>query len=332
MVGTTLMLAGTMAMGNVLQVEASNWDDKISQTQNEIDNKLKEVNQVKEELDTLEKDIDKKEEDIKETEKEIIEKEEEYEERIEQLGGRLQAMQKSEINKNLIITVLNSESIADAVNTIYQVSLIKDASEKTIKDTQEEGERLDSLKEELVLVREELDNKKEDTIKTKEKLDEEVKGLKTTLAENKRKKEEEIKRQEEARKRALAKEEEKAKRATVASSGKEKDVTVKSKPAPAKTTAKSGWMTFESTAYSMHEPGLSHKTASGVDLRKNPRVVAVDPSVIPLGSKVEIEGMGVYLAADTGGAIKGRIIDVHFSDVSKLRPWGRRNVNIRIVE
>lgn len=90
-------------------------------------------------------------------------------------------------------------------------------------------------------------------------------------------------------------------------------------------------MTFQSTGYSTQQPGLSTHTATGIDLRVNPRVIAVDPSQIPLGSLVEIQGLGVYVAGDTGGAINGRIIDIHYPTVSQALNWGRRNVKIRII-
>ncbi|GAA3326735.1 hypothetical protein GCM10020331_063860 [Ectobacillus funiculus] len=53
-------------------------------------------------------------------------------------------------------------------------------------------------------------------------------------------------------------------------------------------------------------------TATGIDLRKDPnmKLIAVDPKVIPLGSKVWVEGYGEAIAGDTGGAIKGNRIDV----------------------
>jgi 3D (Asp-Asp-Asp) domain-containing protein len=91
------------------------------------------------------------------------------------------------------------------------------------------------------------------------------------------------------------------------------------------------WMTFEATGYSTQQPNLSTHTATGIDLRENSRVIAVDPSVIPLGSQVEIEGLGVYTAGDTGGAINGNIIDIHYPTVGEALNWGRRNVNIRIL-
>ncbi|MGQ7075067.1 3D domain-containing protein, partial [Escherichia sp. SP-MK2] len=55
-------------------------------------------------------------------------------------------------------------------------------------------------------------------------------------------------------------------------------------------------------------------TASGIDIGKNPNIklIAVDPKVIKLGTKVWVEGYGDAIAGDTGGAIKGNKIDVLF--------------------
>ncbi|WP_277985538.1 3D domain-containing protein [Miniphocaeibacter massiliensis] len=88
-------------------------------------------------------------------------------------------------------------------------------------------------------------------------------------------------------------------------------------------------LTVKATAYSMNEPGLSHKTASGIDLRKNPNVIAVDRRVIPLGTKVYVEGYGYAIAGDTGGAIKGNKIDVHFNSVDRCYQWGVKN-NVKV--
>lgn len=88
----------------------------------------------------------------------------------------------------------------------------------------------------------------------------------------------------------------------------------------------------QATAYSRAEPGSSNFTFNGIDLRQNPQVIAVDPSVIPIGSIVNVEGYGTAIAADTGGAIKGNIIDVHFPTVEQCRIWGRKfNVKVTIL-
>jgi len=93
-------------------------------------------------------------------------------------------------------------------------------------------------------------------------------------------------------------------------------------------------MTVEATAYTANCAGCSGTTATGVNLKSNPnqRVIAVDPSVIPLGSKVYVEGYGQAVAADTGGAIKGNRIDVFVSSDSAAQDWGRRSVKITVID
>ena len=91
-------------------------------------------------------------------------------------------------------------------------------------------------------------------------------------------------------------------------------------------------LTVEATAYSYAEPGLSNYTSDGTNLVNDPMVIAVDPRVIPLGTMVEIPGYGVFRAADTGGAIVGNKIDVHFPTVAQTYNFGRRTITIRILK
>ncbi|MGG1178471.1 cell wall-binding protein EntB [Bacillus mycoides] len=74
-------------------------------------------------------------------------------------------------------------------------------------------------------------------------------------------------------------------------------------------------------------------TAMGHDLTENPnmRIIAVDPKVIPLGSKVWVEGYGEAIAGDTGSAIKGNRIDVLMGSKSKAMNWGRQTVKVKIL-
>lgn len=92
-------------------------------------------------------------------------------------------------------------------------------------------------------------------------------------------------------------------------------------------------MTVRATAYTAYCTGCSGVTATGYDLRANPgaKVIAVDPSVIPLGSRVWVEGYGEAIASDTGGAIKGNRIDVFIPDNNKVYQWGVRNVTIKVL-
>ncbi|RFU62671.1 DUF348 domain-containing protein [Peribacillus glennii] len=88
-----------------------------------------------------------------------------------------------------------------------------------------------------------------------------------------------------------------------------------------------------STAYTAGCNGCSGITATGINLKSNPgaKVIAVDPRVIPLGSRVFVEGYGYAIAGDTGGAIKGHKIDVFFPSKSQAYRWGRKQVKIRVM-
>jgi len=89
-----------------------------------------------------------------------------------------------------------------------------------------------------------------------------------------------------------------------------------------------------STAYTASCNGCSGTTATGINLRANPnaKVIAVDPNVIPLGTKVYVEGYGYAVAGDTGSAIKGNKIDVFFPSKSAAYRWGSKRVKIKILE
>ena len=115
--------------------------------------------------------------------------------------------------------------------------------------------------------------------------------------------------------------------------------------------------TVEVTAYDLSEAscnkGMSHPdygiTASGVSLKgqtlESARAIAVDPNIIPLGSKVRLQFddpkwqhlNGVYTAVDTGGAIKGNHIDLFFGDFQSATPsreamdFGRRTAKLAVI-
>lgn len=71
-------------------------------------------------------------------------------------------------------------------------------------------------------------------------------------------------------------------------------------------------------------------TATGVVARRG--VVAVDPTVIPLGSHLYVPGYGLGVAADVGAAIKGNRIDVLFEDLDDALRWGRQWVKVYILD
>lgn len=106
------------------------------------------------------------------------------------------------------------------------------------------------------------------------------------------------------------------------------------KPAATKPAASSNQITVEATAYTANCTGCSGITKTGVDLKANPnaKVIAVDPTVIPLGSKVYVEGYGYATAEDIGGAIKGNRIDVFIPTQSAALQWGRKQVKVTLLD
>ena len=72
-------------------------------------------------------------------------------------------------------------------------------------------------------------------------------------------------------------------------------------------------------------------TASGT-IPEEGRTIAVDPKVIPLGSHVEIDGIDGYIAEDTGGVIKGNIIDLAYMTYDECIQFGRRNMWVYFLE
>ena len=87
-------------------------------------------------------------------------------------------------------------------------------------------------------------------------------------------------------------------------------------------------MRVYATHYDSRCPGCNEWTATG--MRAGKGVIAVDPKVIPLRSKVYIPGYGVAIAGDTGGAIKGNIIDLGFDD-ARTAGWSAKFIDIYLL-
>lgn len=102
------------------------------------------------------------------------------------------------------------------------------------------------------------------------------------------------------------------------------------------------YITFEATAYvAFCDTGCSGVTKTGIDVSNTTThagrtVVAVDPTVIPLGSAVEVrlaDGRVIEgTAQDTGGAIRGNRIDILMGSEGQARQFGRQSVKIRILK
>src|SRR5690625_2678421 len=163
--------------------------------------------------------------------------------------------------------------------------------------------------------------KSEPTKETNEKSEKQTENKSEKQTENKSEKKTENK----SEKKTENKSEKKTEQKTVENKSEEKSE---------KTSNSGQSMTMEATAYTAQCDGCTGITATGIDLNanSNKKVVAVDPSVIPLGSRVHVEGYGEAIAGDTGGAIKGDRIDVHLPTKDAALGFGRQSVNVTVLD
>ncbi|MEX2243400.1 MAG: 3D domain-containing protein [Fimbriimonadaceae bacterium] len=97
------------------------------------------------------------------------------------------------------------------------------------------------------------------------------------------------------------------------------------------TYTRSKVVTMKSTAYTPDAGRKNPTYTTRTGTRAEFGVIAVDPKVIPLGTLLFVEGYGFGIAEDTGGAIKGNIIDVCIETRKKALAWGRRDVQVHVL-
>lgn len=161
----------------------------------------------------------------------------------------------------------------------------------------------------------------------------------TAKAEEAAKAREAAKAQEAAEAQAAAKAQEAAKAREAAKAQKPATQQPVAKETETSAPSSSRELRVVATAYTAdplengYKAGDQVKSAMGHNLTANPnmKLIAVDPSVIPLGSKVWVEGYGVAIAGDTGGAIKGNKIDVLMPDKGTSSNWGRKTVTVKVL-
>ncbi|MGM2239595.1 cell wall-binding protein EntB [Bacillus cereus group sp. BceL084] len=242
------------------------------------------------------------------------------EKKTEEKTKQVAKVQKSVKEKKEVKT----QKVAKAKETTKAQEIVKPKEEaKEVKVKEEEKAQEIVKPKEEAKIKEEVKVKEEEKVQEIAKAKEEEKAQEIAKAKEEEKTREiaKAKEEEKAREIAKAKEEERAKEAS------------KNNIQSAKRE-----LTVVATAYTADPSengtyGGRVLTAMGHDLTANPnmRIIAVDPKVIPLGSKVWVEGYGEAIAGDTGSAIKGNRIDVLMGSKSKAMNWGRQTVKVKIL-
>lgn len=326
-----------------------------------IDLALDQVNEKYQELEQLKQDVSETEETIKLTEEKIKATQKSIDTRKETMAARMQDMQENGQSMSVLDSLLSSESVSDFISRAYAISVLQGAERTKVDTLSTDKEKLEALKKDLETSKESLSTQQTAMETEQANLSDQVADLKDQLASNEAvltqlsnekiiqeaKKQKEVadrkKREEQASKPVVTEQVVKEEKTEETKPSTPKEEPTPSTPEPTTPPASNNnnnnsgnstgggrVLTMESTAYSYTEAGLTPFTATGIDLRQNSRVIAVDPNVIPLNSLVEVSGYGFAVAGDTGGAIKGNIIDVHFNTVDECINWGRRMVTVTI--
>lgn len=332
-------------------------DSKIEELNNEIATINSQLAENKEAISSIETQIQSTEAKLEQTKEEI-------EQAQIILDNRVRNMYKTNISSNMIVSIITSTSISDLFSRIQYISKIISTDKEILSDI---NEKKDSLNEDI----ETLNNKNNElktlqtTIENDLKVVEEKKQEQEEYSDKlNAEKEAVFSIIEENEKTLISKPLSIANSSTASVSELQSAIDTLNSYIPllnSSTTinmAKEGisnaksriselntptvptasteignvikTLTMESTAYYGH--GI---TASGLKPVRNPdgiSTIAVDPDVIPLGTKVYVSGYGLAIAADTGGAIKGNIIDVFLNTHEECISWGRRNVTVQILE
>jgi cystine transport system substrate-binding protein len=227
---------------------------------------------------------------------------------------------------NTLAVVLGSQSLDDAVSQIDTLNAVAAQDRRMVSVTTRAERRLAALRRTLAAHRARIAAAVGDARRTLDSLTA-AREARVAFIGRLRTQEQLKRAQIQALQARVAVAQQKSAQLTAQASPPSSSDASSTEPAPAAppTPAPSGGrtITVSSTGYSL--PG---HTATGLPVGWG--VVAVDPNVIPLGTKLTIPGYGEAVAADTGSAVRGYDIDIWFPTLAQARAWGRRTVTITL--
>lgn len=337
-----LLVSGTVVAHAESSKEAlHSVEQELEQKANEKNSINQEIEKIKNEMESLQSYITQNREALAETQKRIAATQQQIEKKKEEIvvlqdkihnrkdvmKSRLVALQEDEKLNVAINVILESKSVADLIQRASAVTTLFNADNDIINEQENDLSQIEKDKQEIAKHEEQLAVEKETLSKQHNELalnlqkrqesltvmqqkysqvDEQMAGIQAELR---------------AAQEKVRQEQDSVKAMSTANT-----------PAAPKAPAPTGVeMYVTSTAYSWQSSGSI--TYMGYNIKENPnmKLIAVDPSVIPLGSKVWVEGYGVAIAGDTGGAIKGHKIDVLMPNNAQAFAWGRRTVKVVVL-
>lgn len=307
---------------NVFASPNTSTSDELKQTQNnkkEVQAKIQDLNNqiddVMKNVDKNKQDMNKIAKDIKDTQTKLETAKKNSESQEDLFGKRIRAMYISGSNSYLEV-LLSSQNLGDFISRLDTVTRIVSFDKNVINKLKLERQAILDQKKALDSENTKLQALKNTNDSKLSKLNNDVKEQKDLLSKVTEKEQQLLASQSQANELASA--------------------SVSSSSSGTLSRGMSGSVSYSqvidicATAYS--GDGI---TASGTATKRDPNgysTIAVDPRVIPIGSRVYVEGYGYAVADDTGGAIKGNRIDVFFNSEAEAQNWGVRSVKVYILK
>jgi len=241
----------------------------------------------------------------------------------QQLGANLRLLYKQGDTDPLAV-MLGAASLSDAITQLDDLNRVADESEQVVADTTAARTRLADLRRALSARRTRVEADLAAAQRTARQLASARVARQSFIAQ--------LHREQRLKVAQVGALEAKAQAAVLkaqqlqaaALTGQTATLTPVGTPEPSPAPSQGGrTLTVSSTGYS-----LSGHTSTGIPVGWG--VVAVDPTVIPLGTRLTIPGYGDGVAADTGSAVRGADIDLWFPTLAQARAWGRRTVTITL--
>ncbi|WP_270627456.1 3D domain-containing protein [Ligilactobacillus ruminis] len=324
-----------------IQAKQESVKKQLDQNSNELSGKMDEINQVYQKLSDLEGKKKETEQRITQTQTKLQQAQQEKKNRVRDAKERLCELQKRQGTNTSLSILEKSTSLTQWLRSMIALQRLQSVYNDSLAAVKQSIIDISQAKEQLQGYQSNLASQERQVNDQKAVLDSQMSDLKKKIADGQSEmkqladREQQAKAMEEAQKKAAEEEAQKQQQASNQKQQVQQTSTKTVDNSEAATSADnvsgSKTLTMSATAYSTEANGMGTYSATGINLKQHPSCVAVDPSVIPLGSIIWVSGYGVSVAGDTGTAIKGNVIDLHFSTVAQSMAWGRRTVTVKIL-
>lgn len=323
-----------------IQAKQESVKKQLDQNSNELSGKMDEINQVYQKLSDLEGKKKETEQRITQTQIKLQQAQQEKKNRVRDAKERLCELQKRQGTNTSLSILEKSTSLTQWLRSMIALQRLQSVYNDSLAAVKQSIVDISQAKEQLQGYQSNLASQERQVNDQKAVLDSQMSDLKKKIADGQSEmkqladREQQAKAMEEAQKKAAEEEAQKQQASNQKQQVQQtstKTVDNSEAATSADNVSGSKTLTMSATAYSTEANGMGTYSATGINLKQHPSCVAVDPSVIPLGSIIWVSGYGVSVAGDTGTAIKGNVIDLHFSTVAQSMAWGRRTVTVKIL-